>query len=134
MRRKFDKVFEISGKGQRIMQEQDYFGKRSHERKGIQGHHAMITDKNLTYKADVRDVSLGGIRLLNVSKEFFVRRKVYDAEISAEHDGKSYNIKIWPIWKIEHNNDMFEIGFTMSNFSTEWKNFIGKINAKNVPI
>ncbi|MCI5133197.1 MAG: hypothetical protein D3904_17205 [Candidatus Electrothrix sp. EH2] len=116
------------------MQEQDYFGRRSYERKGVQGYHAIITDEDLTYTADVRDVSLGGVRLLNISKEFFVRRKIYDAKIFAEHDKSSYNIKIWPIWKIEHNNDMFEIGFTISNFSTRWKNFIEKTNAKKVPI
>ncbi|MCI5212434.1 MAG: hypothetical protein D3910_27450 [Candidatus Electrothrix sp. ATG2] len=116
------------------MQEQDYYGVRSHERKGVQGYHAVITDENLTYKADVRDVSLAGISLLNISKDFFVRRKIYDAEISAEHDKNSYIIKIWPIWKIEHNNDMFEIGFTISNFSTEWKKFMGTINTKKVPI
>jgi hypothetical protein len=116
------------------MQERDYFGRRSYERKGVQGYRAIIKDKNTIYNADVRDVSLGGVRLLNISKEFFVRRKIYDVKISAEHDENSYYIKIWPIWKIEHNNDMFEIGFTISNFSTEWKNFIDKINAKKVPI
>ena len=116
------------------MPEQDYFGRRSLERKGVQGYHAIITDENFTYKADVRDVSLAGVRLLNISKEFFVRRKIYDAEISSDHDEKSYHIKIWPIWKIEHNNDMFEIGFAISNFSTEWKDFVGKINIKKVPI
>ncbi|WP_446009655.1 PilZ domain-containing protein [Candidatus Electrothrix sp.] len=117
------------------MQEQDYyFGRRSNERIGVQGYHAVITDDNFTYKAGVRDVSLGGIRLLNISKEFFVRRKVYDAEISGEHDEKVYHIRIWPVWKVEHNNDKFEIGFIISNFSTEWQDFVENVTAKKVPI
>ena len=116
------------------MNEQDYFGKRIDERKGVQGYHATIIDDDHTYQADIREVSLGGVRLLNVSKAFLVRRKVYDVEISAAHDKNSYHIQIWPIWKIEHNNDMFEIGFTMSHFSTEWKDFVESINTKKIPI
>ena len=97
--------------------------KRRYSRTKLKGYLADIADGHFVYDGIVEDISIEGLRLVDLSDRFVVENKKYSLVVSGGPDSVSFKLKVTPRWK-KVNKYYIDVGFHILNAPSSWKKFV----------
>ncbi|XOF33099.1 MAG: PilZ domain-containing protein [Candidatus Electrothrix sp. YB6] len=97
--------------------------KRRYKRAKLKGYIADVADGHFVYDGIVEDISLQGLRLVDLSDRFVVENRKYNLVVSGGPDSMSFKLKVTPRWK-RVNGYYIDVGFQIVDAPSSWKQFV----------
>jgi hypothetical protein len=102
--------------------------KRRYKRMKLKGYIADVADGHFVYDGIVEDISLEGLRLVDLSDRFVVENRRYNLVVSGGPDSMSFKLKVTPRWK-RVNKYYIDVGFQIVDAPSSWKKFVQQMLA-----
>ncbi len=102
--------------------------KRRYKRTKLKGYIADVADGHFVYDGIVEDISLQGLRMVDLSDRFVVENRKYNLVVSGGPDSLSFKLKVTPRWK-RVNGYYIDVGFQIVDAPSSWKKFIQQMIA-----
>ncbi|WP_339137484.1 MAG: PilZ domain-containing protein [Candidatus Electrothrix sp. GW3-4] len=103
--------------------------KRRRKRAKIKGYIVDIADRNFFFDGIVEDISLEGLRLIDVPDRFVVENKKYNLVISGGPESVNIKLTVTPRW-IKKSKPYMAIGFQIIDAPPMWKKFVQQFMPK----
>ncbi|MCI5131932.1 MAG: PilZ domain-containing protein [Candidatus Electrothrix sp. EH2] len=97
--------------------------KRRHSRTKLKGYIADVADGHFVYDGIVEDISIQGLRLVDLSDRFVVENRNYNLVVSGGPDSLSFKLKVTPRWK-KVRKYCIDVGFHIVDAPSSWKKFV----------
>ncbi|MCI5140057.1 MAG: hypothetical protein D3922_16990 [Candidatus Electrothrix sp. AR1] len=97
--------------------------KRTDERIELTGYIVKIIDNSLCNSVAIRDVSMGGLRLIRVPSKLAYKESPTKITLSGNRLSECYKLTIMPCWR-KKNEFYWDVGFYIHRVPVSWKRFV----------